>query len=387
MRIGIVGLGSAARQMVPSMLAFPQAKITAVADPNEEARKGFCAQIPALSFESAVDLMASDEVDVVYLATPHQLHCEQTVMAAVAGKHIIVEKPMALSLAECDQMIEAAKKAKVHLVVGHTHSFNAPIRDMRKLIEQGAIGPVAMINSWNFGAFLYRPRRPEELRTELGGGAVFNQAPHHIDVARYLAGGLVKSVRATAWVHDDARPTEGSYSCTLHFEGGAVATLIYSGYDFFDTDEFHFGLGELGQPKSISHASSRAALKNAGASASRGRADRPWIDAQSIHPAKGHPHFGVTLVSGPRGDLRQSADGIVLYGPDGMKEIAVEPPKAFPDKTGVLDEMYCALFKGALIAHSGEWGRATMEVCLGLLQSSREGREIEMRQQVALPLP
>jgi len=214
---------------------------------------------------------------------------------------------------------------------------------------------------------------------------VFNQAPHHIDIARYIGGGLVKSVRATAWVHDEARPTEGAYSCTLHFEGGAVATLIYSGYDFFDTDEFHFGLGELGQPKNIHHASSRASLRAQTAGASRGRADRPWIDPKATEHSNTHPHFGVTIVSGPKGDLRQSAEGIFLYGPEGLREIAVEPPQAFPDKVGVLAEMYQAIFLGKTIAHSGEWGKATMEVCLGLLQSSREGREIQMRQQVALP--
>ncbi|MDE8651867.1 Gfo/Idh/MocA family protein [Novosphingobium album (ex Liu et al. 2023)] len=73
---------------------------------------------------------------------------------------------------------------------------------MRALIREGVIGPVSMINSWNYGNFLYRPRRPEELRTDAGGGIIYNQVPHQVDVARLLGGGMVRSVRSMAWTLD-----------------------------------------------------------------------------------------------------------------------------------------------------------------------------------------
>ena len=82
---------------------------------------------------------------------------------------------MALTLEECTAIIDAARNAGVHLVVGHSHSFDAPIRHLRNLIKSGRYGNVRMINAINYTDYLYRPRRPEELDTALGGGAIFNR--------------------------------------------------------------------------------------------------------------------------------------------------------------------------------------------------------------------
>ena len=89
----------------------------------------------------------------------------------------------------------------MHLVVGHSHSFDAPVRRLRALIASGEFGAVRMINAINYTDYLYRPRRPEELDTAQGGGAVFNQAAHQVDMVRLIGGGQVTSVRALtgAW--------------------------------------------------------------------------------------------------------------------------------------------------------------------------------------------
>ena len=93
-------------------------------------------------------------------------------------------------------MIAATRRAGVRMVIGHSHSFDAPIRRTRELIASGAVGSLRMISALNYTDFLYRPRRPEELRTESGGGVIFNQAPHQVDIVRLLGGGLVRSVCA-----------------------------------------------------------------------------------------------------------------------------------------------------------------------------------------------
>ena len=92
---------------------------------------------------------------------------------------------MALTVHECLAMIAAAKKASVQLIVGHSHSFDAPIQRAREIIASGAVGKVRMINAFYYTDFLYRPRRPEELITHEVGGVLFNQASHQIDVACY----------------------------------------------------------------------------------------------------------------------------------------------------------------------------------------------------------
>src|SRR5258708_39061149 len=91
----------------------------------------------------------------------------------------------------------------------------------------------------NFPNCLYRPRRTEALGTSLGGGILFNQIPHQGDIARLLSGSAVRQVRATTGILDRNRPTEGSCTAMLSFEAGAAASLIYSGYDRFDSDGRH----------------------------------------------------------------------------------------------------------------------------------------------------
>src|SRR5207244_715032 len=110
------------------------------------------------------------------------------------------------------------------------------------------------------------------LDTAQGGGAVFNQAAHQADIVRLLGGGLVKSVRAATGAWDPTRPTEGAYAALLAFENGAVASLTYSGYGHFDSDEFSGWIGEMGQakksdarkpPPHLASADEEAAFKNA----------------------------------------------------------------------------------------------------------------------------
>jgi phthalate 4,5-cis-dihydrodiol dehydrogenase len=393
LRLGIIGLGGATKQMLPSFASHPHVRLTAAADPRAEARDRFATDYGARTYESAEALCDNTNVDAVYIATPHQFHREHAVLAAKAGKHVIVEKPMALSLEDCDAIIAAAEEAGVHMVVGHTHSFDLPIRKMREIIASGELGPVAMINTWNYTNFLYRPRRPEELRTDLGGGIIYNQVPHQVDMVRLLGGGLVRSVRSMAWALDPERPTEGSHVSFLQFEDGSAASMVFSGYDYFDSDEFHFWLGELGEQKPANlHGAARVALKRIGGSQVEAELKSAAVYGRSASPAAAntrpisthHPHFGIIIVSCWFGDLRPAADGVTIYGRDGRLDVPVAPSRAFPDKTGVINEMYDAVFRGCMPLHDGRWGKATMEVSRAILDSARQRREIQLSHQVAV---
>ena len=147
---------------------------------------------------------------------------------------------MALTLEDCDRMIEAADRAGVVLIVGHTANFNPGVQKMRQLVT-GELGTLALITANAYTDFLYRPRRPEALVTEQGGGIMYNQVPHQVDAVRFLAGGVARTVRASTWSLDPARPTEGCYAAFLTFDGGAVASLVYSGYDHLDSSELAAG--------------------------------------------------------------------------------------------------------------------------------------------------
>jgi phthalate 4,5-cis-dihydrodiol dehydrogenase len=271
----------------------------------------------------------------------------------------------------------------VHLVVGHSHSFDAPIRRTRELIASGAFGRLRMITAVNFTDFLYRPRRPEELDTARGGGAVYNQAAHHVDVVRLLAGGLARSVRAATGAWDAARPADGAYSAFLAFEDGSFASLTYSGYAHFDSDELCGWIGESGQrkePGSYGVARRRLAAdelqqKNAlnyGGAQYAGTAAAPL-----------HQHFGFLIASCERADLRPLPEGVMIYS-DREKRLELLTPPTVP-RSAVIDELYAALVEGRPPLHSGEWGAATMEVVLAILRSAREQREIPLQSQIPLP--
>jgi phthalate 4,5-cis-dihydrodiol dehydrogenase len=244
-----------------------------------------------------------------------------------------------------------------------------------------------MMTAVYFTDFLYRPRRAEELDTSAGGGVLLNQAPHHVDIMRMLGGGLVKSVRALTGAWDALRPVEGAYSALFTFEDGAFATLTYSGYAHFDGDELAEWIAESGFPKDPAiYGSARAllsgkthseelALKNAlnyGGSQTQAASRAPRV----------HQHFGLIIASCDSADLRPGPKGVTVYGDESRSFELVAVPEI--PRSEVIDEFYAAIFTGKPPLHSGEWGMATMEVCLAMRQSASEGREIRLKHQVAV---
>src|SRR5271156_1753275 len=249
LNLGVIGLGRAFTLMLPTFAADSRIRMVAASDPRADARERFAQEFGAKVYDDAEALCADADVKAVYIASPHQFHLAHVKCAAKHGKHVLVEKPMALSVDDCRDMIAVANEGGVKLLVGHSHSFDLPYLRARAMIRSGAYGRVRMINALNFTDFLYRPRRPEELDTRKGGGVVFSQAAHQVDVVRLLGGGRVRSVRAVTGNWDKQRPTEGAYSALLSFESRAFASLTYSGYAHFDSDELLDWIGEMGEQK------------------------------------------------------------------------------------------------------------------------------------------
>jgi len=378
LRLGVAGLGRAFSVMLPTFTRHPAVRLVAAADTRAEARKRFADEFSAKAYDTVAALCADPAVDAVYVATPHQFHREHATQAARAGKHLLIEKPMALTIEDCTAITEAARRAGVHVVVGHSHSFDAPVRHLRKLVESGAFGQVRMISALNYTDYLYRPRRPEELDTSKGGGAVFNQAAHQVDVVRLIAGAPVRSVRALTGSWDAKRPTEGAYATLLTFANGAFASLAYSGYGHFDSDEFEGWIGEMGQTKTpypgragprFKTPDDETAYKN---SRNYGGADfRPPGDAAA------HQHFGTLLVSCDRADLRPVPNGVMIYE-GGSARLDAIPSPGVP-RAEVIDELYDAVVHGKAPLHDSAWGMATVEVLLAMLQSARDGRDVGLK--------
>jgi phthalate 4,5-cis-dihydrodiol dehydrogenase len=387
LRLGVIGLGRAFTLMLPTFVTHPGVRLVAATDPRPEARARFAVEF-GTAHDTAAALCADPAVEAVYVASPHQYHLEHVRLAAGAGKPVLVEKPMALTLADGQAMIGAARAAGVPLIVGHSHSFDEPYLQARALIASGEYGRVRMISALNYTDFLYRPRRPEELDTRVGGGVVFSQAAHQIDVVRLLAGSPARSVRAQVGAWDPARPTEGAYAAQIAFADGAFAALIYSGYGRFDTDEFTGWVGELGQARDPArYGAARAALRAARtpedevALKTRRAYGPAGVDAFRSEPGARHNHFGLIVVSCERADLRPGPDGVTIYG-DETRVLTPLPTPAVP-RASVVDELRAAVLDGAAPLHSGDWGLATLEICLALLTSAAEGVDVALEHQVA----
>jgi phthalate 4,5-cis-dihydrodiol dehydrogenase len=384
MRLGVVGLGRAFTLMLPTFRGDHRVRLVAACDPRPSARDQFVRDFAAAAYDRVEALVTDPDVEAVYIASPHQFHAEHTRLAARHGKHVLLEKPMALSLEECDAMIRDCHEAGVHLIVGHCHSFDAPYLCAREIIQGGTVGAVRMIHALNYTDFLYRPRRPEELDTSAGGGVVFSQAAHQVDVVRLLADAAVTRVRAAAGAWDPERRTEGAYSALLWFDNGAFASLTYSGYGHFDSDEWNGWIGEMGQAKDpASHGTARRRLKLVSHPLEEARLKNestyggPGYKPPAASSGARYQHFGPVVVSCDAADLRPISDGVWLYGHEEKKLLRLPDPTV--PRCEVVDELHAAVREGATPLHDGSWARATLQVCLALLRSAGENREIELR--------
>ena len=380
-RIGVAGLGTAGRAFLPAIDKHTGFELVAVADPSDEARADVVGDGVA-GYATLDELLSHEGLDAVCIGTPTQLHPEHVAAATAAGKHVLVEKPMALTLEQATAMIDGAASRNVVLMVGHSHSYDMPIRQMRAVIDSGELGRVRMVHTWNYTDWVYRPRRPDELDAAQGGGVTFRQGSHQFDIIRYLCGGLATRVRGRVFDWDPDRPVIGAHSVSVDFEDGATATAVYNGYGAFNAMELCFDITEWGflekpeNRKPVRRPADATPEQELAAKRARSRGAIPV----TLPPHQ--PFFGLTLVSCERGDIRQSPQGLFVYTARGRRQIDF-PTDVLP-RDLVMNELHDAITGKARPVHDGRWGRANLEVCLAAIESSRTGLDVALTRQIAL---
>jgi len=402
LRLGVIGLGMGAGRVIPEIAKLPFLNLVAGADVRQHALDQFGKEFGAATYTSIEEMCHNPNVDAVYVATPHEYHAQHAIIALKNKKHVIVEKPMALTLEDCEAMNKAADENGVWLLCGHTHSFDPPVRKMAEVIRSGELGRPLMINASYYKNFIYRPFSDHD--EAMSRGIVLNQGPHQVDIVRLLGGGMVRSVRAVAGAGDPTRgepperPAEGHYACFLEFENGVAASLTFSGYAYLDTAELVWGIGEGGQPvdpedfvrahsffgqlgtgpdRTKNMEKLLESWRYGGASAGEwfnmGRGDRPAAERHQ-------PFFGLNIVTCERGELRQSPDGVYVYTGDGRRELPIE--HGAHGREAEMKELHDAVVQNRRPFHDGRWGEATIEVCLAMLESTKTHKEIMMSHQV-----
>mgnify|MGYP003133606589 FL=1 len=383
-RLGVLGLGRAFMLMLPTFRNDERVRLVAAAAPRAESRDAFVAEFGGRAYGSVEELAADPEIDAVYIATPHQMHADHVAAVAAGGKHILVDKPLAVTLDDADRMVAAADAAGVHLIVGPSHSFDPPVELARQIIAAGDYGKVRMAQAFNYTDFLYRPRRPEELRTEEGGGVLFSQGVHQIDIVRLLCGGQARSVYAMTGAWDPERPTEGAYTAILDFEGGSFANLTYSGYAHFDSDIWMDDVSELGGCKDpASYGVARRALGNLDPEAeARLKQTRTYGAGAEPPQPEANEHFGPIIISCDRADLRLSPGGVELFGYNDRSFIK-SPLDPAPRKP-VIDALVDAVHRDRAPVQTARWGRASLEVCHAILSSAARRKPVTLTRQTGI---
>ncbi|TBN39556.1 Gfo/Idh/MocA family oxidoreductase [Paracoccus subflavus] len=364
---------------LPSLRADPHVRLVACAAPRRASRDAFVAEFGGTAHEEVEALAADPAVEAVYVATPHQMHRAHAEAVARAGKHLLVEKPLAIALDDARAIVASAHRAGVHLITGPSHSFDQPVQRACEIIASGRLGRVRMMHALNFTDFLYRPRRPEELRTEEGGGVIFSQAVHQIDMLRLLAQAPARSVYAMTGAWDASRPTEGAYGAMIGFKGGGFANVTYSGYAHYLTDMMQDGIGELGWPVDPgTYGAGRRALASLGRPEDEAalKGDRTYGAVQAPPPASHAEHFGPVIVCCDRADLRLTPKGVEIWG-DLERSFLPAPPDPAP-RSPVLRALYRAIRRNEPPDQAAGWGLSSLEICHAILASARSGMPISL---------
>ena len=225
-----VGVGLVGSQFISSIHAealktVTDAEIIAVISPTKGNAKGFAAKhgIPH-HFTKIEEMLAMDEIDMIAIGAPNYLHCEITLKAAKAGKHIVVEKPLCMNLAEADQMIDACKKANVKLMYAEELCFTPKYVRLKGLLDEGALGkPIILKQSEKHDG----PHADHFWDVERsGGGVTMDMGCHAIEFFRWINGRKpIKSVYAqmTTSVHTDKTIGDDNAIIILEFENGVIA--------------------------------------------------------------------------------------------------------------------------------------------------------------------
>ena len=225
----LIGCGDIARKRVaPALRDLSECDLVAVSRGRPELAESFAKEFGVRKWFGAwQELLRDAEIDAVYIATPVNLHAEQTIAAAEAGKHVLCEKPMAMSVSECDRMIAACRANKVKLGVAYYRHFYPVITRAREVIQSGTIGAPVLAQINAFESFDPAPDHPRYWfvrKEQSGGGPMFDFGCHRIEVLANLFGPIGKVSAITANVLLE-REVEDTATALFQFERGACAVL------------------------------------------------------------------------------------------------------------------------------------------------------------------
>jgi len=251
-KFGIVGCGRIAGRHAGHISRLGE--LVAVCDVKEDRAKSLANDHNCKAYDNIDDLLKSHpEIDVISVCSPNGLHAEHTITALNAGFHVLCEKPMAISVHDCGQMINAAEKANRRLFIVKQNRFNPAIAELKKVVDEGRLGKILSVQLncfWNRNFDYYRKSDWKGTKA-MDGGTLFTQFSHFIDLLYWIVGD-VSEVQAMIgnYAHQDVIEFEDTGVVSVRFFNGAIGTINYSVNSFGKNMEGSLTLfGEKGTVK------------------------------------------------------------------------------------------------------------------------------------------
>jgi UDP-N-acetyl-2-amino-2-deoxyglucuronate dehydrogenase len=339
--VGIIGCGVIGPTHAEVVSTLPGAELVAVADTDPQRSSALAGRFGVVA-TGTDELLGRDDIDVVCVCVPSGLHAEIGARAAGAGKHVIVEKPIDVTLGAADRLIAAARAADVTLSVISQHRFDPGMVALRQMVDDGELGSLTVAAArvkWYRSQGYYDSGDWRGTWALDGGGALINQGIHYTDLLRWIMGPPVEVVALTATNAHDIE-VEDTALALLRFESGAVATLEAS------TSVFP-GLPERLE---VSGRRGTAIVEDGRLVTSELMKDRGDVGAYGAPPKAGD-------AAGPGG----AADAAAIGSAGHRRQIA---------------DVVAAIRDGREPLVTGADGRAALEVAVAVYRSAREGRAL-----------
>jgi predicted dehydrogenase len=231
LRTALIGCGKVGQIHAAALRKLPESEFVAACDPQKERALAFAALHGTRPYADVATMLAETRAQAVLIGTPHPLHASAAIAAMEAGAHVLVEKPMAANLADCDAMLATAARTGMSLSTVSQRRFYEPVRRLKDAINAGKIGKpvlgIFQMFSWRDRAYYQSDAWRGKWATE-GGGVLVNQSPHQLDLLQWLMGDVEEVCGYWANVNHPEIEVEDTAVASLRFRGGGLGSIVTS---------------------------------------------------------------------------------------------------------------------------------------------------------------
>jgi len=340
LNVAVIGAGAIAPAHIQAYLAFPeQCAIAAICDiyPDKARQRAAEFKLNAEVYADYKELLQRGDIDIVSVCTPPYTHAELAIAALNAGKHVIVEKPMASSLEECDAMNEAARRSGTILSVVAQNRFTTPMMKLKHVLDANLIGPIvhAQIDSYWWRGHCYYDLWWRGTWEKEGGGCTLNHAVHHIDILQWM-NGMPSEITAVMsnTSHDNAEVEDISIAIA-RYDNGSLAQITSS-------------VVHHGQEQQLIFQGKHA------------RVSAPWKLAASVSQSNGFPRKDEELEA----RIQQVYDEYADLTHEGHR--------------GQIQDVLAAIEQNGSVLVDGMQGRQTLELITAIYQAASTGQTVKL---------